>query len=111
MSVRPSKIIAGQEPDKTNEFLQSLGKAAAKGVRINYHPSYTLPLSQFVKMVSLADTFHNIVGTYFSAFLSAFKLIMFINRKMQMLLRRLKREKSQQRNQSLKTKGGQKKKK
>jgi len=31
VSVRPSKIIAGQEPDKTNEFLQSLGKAAAKG--------------------------------------------------------------------------------
>lgn len=31
LSTRPSKIIAGQEPDKTNEFLQLLGRCAAKG--------------------------------------------------------------------------------
>lgn len=33
MSVRPSKIVAGHEPDKTNEWLQALGKAVAKNVR------------------------------------------------------------------------------
>jgi len=31
LAARPSKIIAGQEADKTNEFLQYLGRCAAKG--------------------------------------------------------------------------------
>lgn len=33
MSVRPSKIVAGHEPDRTNEWLQALGQAVAKNVR------------------------------------------------------------------------------
>ncbi|XP_077484067.1 intraflagellar transport 54 isoform X4 [Amblyomma americanum] len=32
LPVRPSKIVAGHEPDKTNEFLQTLAKYAAKKV-------------------------------------------------------------------------------
>lgn len=32
LPVRPSKIVAGHEPDKTNEFLQALAKFAAKKV-------------------------------------------------------------------------------
>lgn len=32
MSVRPSKIVAGHEADKTNEWLQALGHAVAKNV-------------------------------------------------------------------------------
>ncbi|XP_049271753.1 TRAF3-interacting protein 1 isoform X2 [Rhipicephalus sanguineus] len=32
LPVRPSKIVAGHEPDKTNEFLQVLAKLAAKKV-------------------------------------------------------------------------------
>ncbi|XP_050691783.1 TRAF3-interacting protein 1-like isoform X2 [Eriocheir sinensis] len=32
LSVRPSKIVAGHEPDKTNEWLQALGKAVEKNV-------------------------------------------------------------------------------
>ncbi|XP_045114187.1 TRAF3-interacting protein 1-like isoform X3 [Portunus trituberculatus] len=32
LSVRPSKIVAGHEADKTNEWLQALGRAVAKNV-------------------------------------------------------------------------------
>ena len=30
--MRPSKVVAGHEPEKTNEFLQLLGKACLKKV-------------------------------------------------------------------------------
>lgn len=32
LSVKPAKIVAGHEPEKTNEFLQSLAAAINKGV-------------------------------------------------------------------------------
>lgn len=32
LSVRPNKVVAGHEPEKTNEFLQELGKAAISKV-------------------------------------------------------------------------------
>ena len=31
LSVKPVKIVAGHEPEKTNEFLQSLAAAINKG--------------------------------------------------------------------------------
>lgn len=34
LSARPSKIVAGQEPTKTNELLQAIGKALDKKVRL-----------------------------------------------------------------------------
>ena len=32
LPVKPSRIIAGQEPEKTNEFLQAIARAAQKKV-------------------------------------------------------------------------------
>jgi len=32
LSVQPSRIIAGQEPEKTNEFLQAIARAVQKKV-------------------------------------------------------------------------------
>jgi len=32
LSVKPSRIIAGQEPEKTNEFLQAIARAVLKKV-------------------------------------------------------------------------------
>jgi len=32
LPVRPSRIIAGQEPEKTNDFLQAIARAAQKKV-------------------------------------------------------------------------------
>lgn len=32
LSVKPSRIIAGQEPEKTNEFLQAIARAVQKKV-------------------------------------------------------------------------------
>lgn len=34
LSVRPVKIVAGHEPEKTNEFLQAIGTAILNKVRI-----------------------------------------------------------------------------
>jgi len=32
LSVKPSRVIAGQEPEKTNEFLQAIARAVQKKV-------------------------------------------------------------------------------
>lgn len=35
LPVRPSKIVAGHEPDKTNEFLQAMGTAILNKVSLH----------------------------------------------------------------------------
>ena len=48
LKARPSKIIAGAEADRTNEFLQMLGLAILKKVQDYFtHTSHTMLYSMF----------------------------------------------------------------
>lgn len=40
LSVRPTKVVAGQEAEKTNEFLQAIAKAISNKVSLNFKYLY-----------------------------------------------------------------------
>lgn len=46
--MRPSKIVAGHEPEKTNEFLQAMGMAILSKVSLFTTLFYTAILYEFL---------------------------------------------------------------
>ena len=45
LSVRPSKVVAGHDPEKTNEFLQAMAAAINKKVCIYMYHIYLVTVS------------------------------------------------------------------
>lgn len=67
LTARPSKIIAGQEPDKTNEFLQLLGRCAAKGVSYT-HNADIVALTCYTFQLIWLHSFEYDIFSYYMGF-------------------------------------------
>ena len=65
LKIRPSKTVAGHEADKTNEFLQALGKAIALSVCQNKclrrHCEFAMDTNDIVPFLFFLSTFRIII--------------------------------------------------
>ena len=65
LSIRPTKVVAGHEPEKTNEFLQALANAISKKVGIVLLLFPCVVYLQLLRCLLPIDTLQKIVIVIF----------------------------------------------